>query len=78
MLIGTALIGLGVIAEAQQTEGERSEAALSEVTRATTLFKEMSERIRNTDMSDPRALMETCQKKRARSCYHSSTMLFGP
>jgi hypothetical protein len=56
------MIGLSTIAQAQQTEGERSEAARSEMIRVTALIKEMNERMSNADVSDPRALMETCQK----------------
>jgi hypothetical protein len=62
VLIQVALIGLGTIAQAQQTEGERSEAALSEMFRVKTLCEDITERLKNTDVSDARAALEICQK----------------
>jgi hypothetical protein len=78
VFVGTVLIGLVMIAQAQQTEGERSEAALSEMMRVTTLCNQITERLKRTDVSDAQAVMETCQNLLAKlDDAYRTTMTYG-
>jgi hypothetical protein len=62
VLIVTAIIGLGTITQAQQTEGERWAAAESEMLRVDAMIKEWNERGGNMDLGNARQVMEMCQR----------------
>jgi hypothetical protein len=62
VLIATAIIGLGTIRQAQQTEGERWAAAESEMLRVDAMIKEWNERVGGMDLGNACQVMEMCQR----------------
>ena len=62
VLIVTAIVGLGTITQAQQTEGERWAAAECEMLRVDAIIKEWNDRVGNMDLGNARQVMEMCQR----------------